>query len=178
MTTLKISLLSAFATLFLLIAVLASSGTASAHTTSCQPQLNPACGIHYPHHSPASHPIPPGHIAVYNETYIGGDNKNCRWMLVVGYHFIPGAHVTLYAYYKQDFSTQLQVSPYSFTADGVGDISGGITICGPGMGDQVIYTQVGNGESSQLVRQNHLVAYENTSSNGGSTGVYSNTYTV
>jgi hypothetical protein len=42
MTTLKISLLSALATLVLLVAMLASSGTASAHTTSSQtPALQP-----------------------------------------------------------------------------------------------------------------------------------------
>ena len=146
-------------------ALKASSGTASAHTASasnaasCQP---PFC-------IPiVSTPPPPPHIAVYNEQWIGG---NCRWMLVVGYGFVPG-HVTLYAYYKNYFYDQLQVSPYSFTADNVGDIHGGITICGAGMGDQVIYTQVGNGYSSQLYRQNHLVAYE---WNGG---VYSKTYTV
>jgi len=178
MTTLKISLLSAFATFFLLIAMLASTGTVSAHTASCQPQLNSACGTGtpYPHLIPARFP----HIQVYNEQYIGGENKDCRWMLVVGYHFIPGADVRPYAYYKNFFDTQLQVSPYSFTADSVGDIHGGITICGPGMGDQVFYPNGVSGPypSGQLLKQNHLVAYEITSSNGSSTDVYSNTMAV
>ena len=101
-------------------------------------------------------------------------------MLVVGYHFIPGAHVTLYAYYKQYFDTQLQVTPYSFTANSVGDISDGVTICGPGMGDQVYVPPQPPGPflQTELVKQNHLVAYEIISFNSGSTDVYSNTMVV
>jgi hypothetical protein len=116
MTTLKIGLCSALATLMLLLAMLASTGTASAHTASCQP----------PYCTPG--PRQP-HIAVYNDQWIG---NGCKWMLVVGYGFTPGS-VALDAYPDWLTNTRLTIQPQFFDADKVGDISGGITICGFGL---------------------------------------------
>ncbi len=70
LTTLKISLLSALATLFLLVAMLASTGTASAHTAS-----NQTTAFHHPH------------IDVIDTTPIGG---GCEQTLLDGFGFAPG----------------------------------------------------------------------------------------
>ncbi len=83
MTTLKISLLSALATLFLLVSMLASTGTASAHTAtgtasahtaSCQP---PNC-------SPPPHPYL---FLESPETQLG---PYCKQVSVEGVGFAPG----------------------------------------------------------------------------------------
>jgi hypothetical protein len=92
LTTLKMSLFSAFATLFLLVAMQASTGTASAHTLSSQ-----AIAFH-PHHP---------YLAVYDVMSIGG---GCEEMFVTGYGFAPGP-VTLMAHQHKH---SLDVQPASF----------------------------------------------------------------
>ncbi len=129
MTTLKMSLLSALATLFLLVAMLASSGTASAHTASahtaasCQPQVNPACGA--------------PQLEVLGLTPI--KNTNCKSMTIVGSHFAPG-QVTLQAQTLGFFGHQLSVYPTSSAT--VDAFNGGFyitrTICGYGFGSPVV----------------------------------------
>jgi hypothetical protein len=104
MTTLKMSLFSALATLFLLVAMLASSGTASAHTASSQ--------------APAYTP----HIHVKNVTPI---NALCKKMFVYGNSFAPGP-VTLVATRLGYPST---ITPNAFTASVDRVFSGEITIC-------------------------------------------------
>ncbi len=110
MTTLKISLFSALATLFLLVAMLASSGTASAHTASRQttaltPQLH-----------------------VSNETVMTM-NVGCKEMLVKGTGFAPGP-VTLQATWQ---GHPLIVSPPSVTANVNGKFKNlDLIICGDG----------------------------------------------
>ena len=106
LTTLKVSLFSALATLFLLVAMLASTGTASAHTASKQTTAF--------HHHP--------HIVVYDVTPIGG---NCERIRLVGYDFAPG-HVSLEAFLPHGDS--LFVQPAFFKTDG--DFSRHVTICG------------------------------------------------
>jgi hypothetical protein len=98
MTTLKMSLLSALATLFLLVAMLASSGTASAHTASCQP----------PHCTPAPHHHPMLHV--YSDTRITIDGLGCDQLTVQGIYFAPGP-VTLEAYTVSQGGPQLTVTP-------------------------------------------------------------------
>jgi len=126
LTTMKLSLLSAFATLFLLVSMLASSGTASAHTASastaasCQP---PFCtpGLQQPH------------IAVYGDRWIGG---GCKWMAVVGSGFAPGS-VALDAYPdwlgggRLTFGDGLNYADAD--ANKYGNFLVGITICGFGL---------------------------------------------
>ena len=97
MTTLKISLLSALATLFLLISMLASSGTASAHTAS----------------SHISALTPQLHVS--HETVMTL-NVGCKEMNVQGTGFAPGP-VTLQATWK---GYPLIVSPKSVTANANG----------------------------------------------------------
>jgi len=93
LTTLKISLLSALATLFLLVSMLAFTGTASAHSASRQ--------------TPAFTP----HLYVSNETVMTL-NVGCKEMTVKGTGFAPGP-VTLQATWK---GFPLIVSPSSVTA--------------------------------------------------------------
>jgi hypothetical protein len=110
MTTLKISLFSAFATLFLLVAMLASTGTASAHTASCQPQqIN-------------SHCTPRPQLNVYDVMWTNG---GCDEMFVKGASFAPG-QVTLAATQN---GSPLTVSPSVETADVNGNFSGDLFIC-------------------------------------------------
>src|SRR5215467_16279238 len=123
LTTLKLSLLSAFATLFLLLAMLAFTGTASAHTTSCQP---PNC-------SPTPQPQTE-QITVYGEKWI---SRDCKSMTVTGASFISSSYA--YAYY-QDYiqlvayhffsGQQLAVNPWLITDNAYGRFSNSITICG------------------------------------------------
>ena len=100
--TLKISLFSALATLFLLVGMLASTGTASAHTASSQATAFP-------------HP----QIAVYDVTPIGG---NCEEILLVGSGFAPG-HVSLV-----DLQQGYSHSVGGFKT--YGSFSRDVTICG------------------------------------------------
>jgi len=128
-TILKISLLSAFATLFLLISMLASTGTASAHTatgtasthtTSCQPQqVYPPC--------PPIHNYHPSLQAWDGGAY----NKNCKDVIVLGTGFAPGT-VTLYADregFKAPF-TLLTITPKFLRANTYGNFFTSITVCG------------------------------------------------
>ena len=125
MTTLKMSLFSALATLFLLVAMLASTGTASAHTASCQPQVNPAC---IPHYQPQ--------LTVYNVKTIWG---TCKEVSVYGAGFAPGP-VALKATHAGfgGFGGLLRVFPHYVYAttqlDVAGSFSRDVTICGPGFG--------------------------------------------
>ena len=104
LTTLKISLLSALATLFLLVAMLASTGTASAHTTSGQ-----TTAFHHPH------------IVVIDNTPIGG---GCEQTLLDGFGFAPG-FVHLEAWQHEQ---SLSVQPEYFYTDG--SFTRDVTICG------------------------------------------------
>jgi len=129
MTTLKISLLSALATLFLLVSMLASTGTASAHTvtdragahtTSCQP---PYCTPWQPNPQ----------ISVYGTYYAG---NGCDWMAVVGSGFTPG-QAWFYVYAPSEVSTihtiyswDFTVNPNSASANVSGGFLAGITVCG------------------------------------------------
>jgi hypothetical protein len=125
MTTLKISLLSALATLMLLIVMLVTSGTASAHTASCQPQVNPAC-------IPQYHP----QLTVYNVKSIWG---SCKEVSVNGAGFAPGkvALVATRAGFG-GFGGHLRVFPHTVYAttqlDVAGSFSRDVTICGIGFG--------------------------------------------
>ena len=118
MTTLKISLLSALATLFLLISMLAFSGTASAHTAGCQPQQ-----IHTPCHIPGSHP----HLAVYDVMTING---GCKEMFVLGTGFAPGP-VTLKAF---GYKYPLTLNPNGVPANANGTYSQDLFMCSDGFG--------------------------------------------
>ncbi len=109
MTTLKMSLLSALATLFLLVAMLASTGTASAHTASRQTTA-----------------VKPN-LAVYDVMVISG---NCKEMFVKGAGFAPG-QVTLAA---TQYRYPLTVSPSVETADVDGNFTGDLFICSDGFG--------------------------------------------
>ncbi len=109
MTTLKISLFSALATLFLLVSMLASTGTASAHTASSQ--------------APAVKP----NLAVYDVMVISG---SCKEMFVTGTGFAPG-QVTLAA---TQYRYPLTVSPNVETADVDGIFTGDLFICSDGFG--------------------------------------------
>ena len=134
MTTLKISLFSAFATLFLLIAMLASSGTASAHTTSSR--------------ATASAP----RLSAYNIMRISG---NCEGMTVSGFRFVPGS-VTLSATQN---GSPLTVSPNVFTAndfDADLDFTSYVTICGIDFGLPLAkVTLIGTGSNG--VQSNQIV---------------------
>ena len=120
LTTLKLSLLSAFATLFLLLAMLAFTGTASAHTTSCQP---PNCTPWQPNPQ----------ITVYGAYYTG---HGCMWMAVTGTGFAPG-QAWFYADAPSSVTTShtintwdMTVNPRSATANVYGNFLTGITVCG------------------------------------------------
>jgi hypothetical protein len=104
LTTLKISLFSALTTLFLLVAMLASTGTASAHTVSKQATAFP-------------HP----QIEVTDVVPMGG---NCEKINLVGFGFFPG-HVQLEAF-QQGYSASVQ--PAFFKTNG--SFSRHVTICG------------------------------------------------
>jgi hypothetical protein len=125
MTTLKMSLLSALATLMLLIAMLATSGTASAHTAGCQPQVNPAC---IPQYRPQ--------LTVYNVKSIWG---SCKEVSVYGAGFAPGkvALVATHAGFV-GFGGPLRVFPHTVYATTQLDVAGSffrdVTICGSGFG--------------------------------------------
>ncbi len=105
MTTLKMSLFSALATLFLLVAMLASSSTASAHTASSQ--------------TPALQP----HITVFMD---GPINPNCKEMFVQGTGFARGpVHLATIGYkYK------LKLGPNGVPANANGNFSQDLIICG------------------------------------------------
>jgi hypothetical protein len=118
MTTLKMSLLSALATLFLLVAMLASSGTASAHTASCQPQQ-----VHTPCPIPGSHP----HLAVYDVMTING---SCKEMFVQGTGFTPGPVQLVASGYKYP----LTLSPNGVPANANGTYSQDLIMCSDGFG--------------------------------------------
>ncbi len=104
LTTLKISLFSALATLFLLVAMLASTGTASAHTAS-----NQTTAFHHPH------------IVVIDTTPIGG---GCEQTVLDGFGFAPG-FVHLEAWQQ---GQSLSVQPVDFFTDG--SFTRDVTICG------------------------------------------------
>jgi len=106
LTTLKISLFSALATLFLLVAMLASTGTASAHAASNQTTA-------FPHHP---------HIVVIDTTPIGG---GCEKTRLDGFGFAPGFVHLEALQHGQSLSVQPAVffTPGSFTLLDV-------TICG------------------------------------------------
>ena len=109
MTTLKMSLFSALATLFLLVAMLASSGTASAHTASSQ--------------APALQP----HLAVSND---GSINAKCKEMFVQGTGFARGP-VTLVA---TQYKYPLTLGPNGALANANGNFSQDLIICGKRFG--------------------------------------------
>ena len=104
MTTLKISLFSALATLMLLIAMLASSGTASAHTASSQARAFP-------------HP----YIEAHNVMPIYG---NCEEVSLDGFGFTPG-QIKLFA---SQHNHPLSVQPGSIFTNG--SFSTDVTVCG------------------------------------------------
>ncbi len=106
LTTLKISLFSALATLFLLVGMLASTGTASAHTASNQTTA-------FPHHP---------HIVALTTTPIGGD---CEETQLDGFGFAPGFVHLVALQHGQSLSVQPAVfltTSGSFTLD--------VNICG------------------------------------------------
>jgi hypothetical protein len=108
-TTLKISLFSAFATLFLLIAMLASSGTASAHTAN--------------RHVAAITP----QLAIYDIETISPD---CKEMFVLGSGFTPGPiHLETFGY-----PFPLTLTPNDVPAFSNGNFSQDLIICGNGFG--------------------------------------------
>ena len=104
MTTLKFSLFSALATLMLLIAMLATSGTASAHTANSQAKAFP-------------HP----HIEVNDVTPTYG---NCDEVSLVGFGFAPG-QIKLFA--SQHHHPITVSPPILFTN---GSFSRDVTVCG------------------------------------------------
>jgi len=103
LTTLKLSLLSAFATLFLLVAMLASTGTASTHTSS-----QATASYH-------------AHIFAMNTVPLGGD---CEETQVFGYGFAPG-FIRLVAI--QDGQI-LPLAPHKFFS--FGSFSRNVIVCG------------------------------------------------
>lgn len=103
MTTLKISLFSALATLTLLIAMLATSGTASAHTASSQAK--------------AFHP----HIEVNDVTPTYG---NCDEVSLNGFGFAPG-QIKLFA---SQHNHPITVLPGILFTNG--SFSEDVTVCG------------------------------------------------
>ena len=105
MTTLKISLLSAFATLFLLVAMLASTGTVSAHTASSQtPALQPQISV-----------FPDGPISPL-----------CKEYFVQGTGFAPGpVHLIAFGY-----PFKLKLGPNGVPAKADGTFSQDLIICG------------------------------------------------
>ncbi len=111
LTTLKISLLSALATLFLLVAMLASSGIASAHTASRQ--------------ATAFTPQPQLHASV-GATLI---SENCELVFVTGSGFAPGL-VRMQAHLWRYPAPALTVSPSVVPANAYGGFFSGLTICG------------------------------------------------
>src|SRR5215472_9845310 len=111
MTTLKLSLMSAFATLFLLLAMLASTGTASAHTAS----------------SLAAASFQP-HIAALDNGYVYGYSGDCKSVTVFGTGFPPGL-ATLQAWIRP---STLTVSPGAvFVVDPYGKFLQVVIICDP-----------------------------------------------
>src|SRR5215470_10542219 len=121
MTTLKISLLSAFAALFLLVSMLASTGiasahtTTSAHTTSCQP---PSC-------TPYTRPQlwqPTG--IVYTLP------PDCAETWVSGSGYTPGSVTLKVIWFNPTF-----VYPSTTQADANGNFTTFIEMCGSGFGD-------------------------------------------
>jgi len=130
LTTLKLSLLSALATLFLLVAMLASSGTASAHTASSQiPAVQPQ-------------------ISVFID---GPINPTCKEMFVLGTGFAQGPVHWAAIGYKY---------PLTFTPNGVpafanGKFSQDLIICGTRFGSPqahaVIYAIGSDGAVSNHV---------------------------
>ncbi len=109
MTTLKMSLFSALATLFLLIAMLASTSIASAHTASSQ--------------TPALQP----HITVFMEQPI---NAKCRGMFLQGTGFVPGpVHLSAIGY-----TFPLKLGPNGVPTKANGNFSQDLIICGTEFG--------------------------------------------
>jgi hypothetical protein len=109
LTTLKMSLLSALATLFLLVAMLASTGTASAHTTSSQ--------------TPALQP----HITVFMD---GPISAKCKSFFVQGTGFVPGpVHLSAIGY-----KYPLTLGPNGVPANANGNFSQDLIICGTRFG--------------------------------------------
>jgi len=105
MITLKTSLLSAFATLFLLVAMLASSGTASAHTANS--------------HIPAVQP----QITVFPD---GPINPMCKSYFLLGTGFVPGpVHLATFGY-----PFTLKIGPNGVPANASGKLAQDLIICG------------------------------------------------
>ena len=106
LTTLKISLFSALATLTLLIAMLASTGTATAHAMSSQ-----ATAFHHPH------------IEAYDVMSIGG---GCEETQLFGRGF-PQGPIQLFA---SQHGHTLSVKPWHLFANGNGHFSADVIVCG------------------------------------------------
>src|SRR5215469_8517056 len=110
MTTLKISLLSAFATLFLMVAMLAFTGTASAHTASASAAANCRPPFCIPI---VSTPPPPPQITVYGAYYTG---HGCMWMAVTGTGFAPG-QAWFYADAPSSVTTSHTINTWDMTVN-------------------------------------------------------------
>ena len=130
MTTLKISLFSALATLFLLLTMLASTGAASAHTASSQ--------------TPALQP----HLVVFGD---GPISTTCKEFFVQGTGFAPGP-VTLVA---TQYHFPLKLGPNGVPANANGNFSQDLIICGKRFGSlqahAILYAIGSDGAKSNQV---------------------------
>ena len=115
LTTLKISLFSAFATLLLLLAMLASTGTASAHTTGCRP---PFCH--------RTSPTLSARLGPPNSLFTA-----CSSLTVQGTGFAPGT-VTLV---DEEVVPRVSLLSNQVTANAFGNFHSSTLICPVGPGE-------------------------------------------